>query len=249
MDTKQIIQSEAQRAEAIVCKYLGYRAGDLALADLNIRAIADVTEDFKRCVVLIQGLLDAEPTKQVARNMVSLVTALSELVRVPRMRQPLMRMWEIEQTISSGGFWFIRHAVVIFMSFLGVGFVDDQMNTLQQVISYTAGLLAFISLTLGLTHFKSPTQAFFIGVPVVLAGCVVVSILGNETLLMAFLLLLSIGLFLKSAFDVVSDRTHAGRATYEDDMPYLETSEGLFDDEGDPFLHNHAGLHPYAADD
>ncbi|RNF58544.1 hypothetical protein EFK68_04025 [Pseudomonas aeruginosa] len=103
----------------MIGKYLGFYAGDLVLAELNIMAIDDVSDDFKRCVQMIQDLLDASPSKQVARNMVNLVDALTDLVRVPRLRQPLMRMWEIEETISSGGFWFIRHAVVIFMAFLG----------------------------------------------------------------------------------------------------------------------------------
>ena len=250
MDTKRIIQAEAARAEALVSKYLGFYAGDLDLVDLNIMAIKDVSDDFKRCVQRIQDLIDAQPTRQVARNMVNLVDALAELVRVPRLRQPLMRMWEIEETISSGGFWFIRHATVILMTFLGIGFIDDEMNTLQLAISYAAGLIAFTSLALSLTHFKNPAQAFFIGVPVVLVTCSVVSTVGNETLVMAFLLVVSIGLFFKSMFDMFNEpREGSSAAGGEDYMPHMDTSEGLFEDEADPFLHNHAGFVPYAADD
>lgn len=252
MDTKRIIQTQAERAEALVCKYLGFYAGDLVLADLNIMAIKDVSHDFKRCVQMIQGLLDAKPSAHVARNMVYLVNALAALVRVPRMRQPLMRLWEIEETLSTGGFWFIRHAFVIIMVLLGVGFVDDVMNTQQQVISYAAGLIAFISLALSLTHFKNPAQALFFGVPVVFVGCVLVSTAGNETLMMFGLLLLSFGLFIKSVIGMFNERNGDRRAGYGEEvdyMPHLDTSEGLFDDEGDPFLVNHAGFIPYAADE
>ncbi|HCE7245690.1 TPA: hypothetical protein NHR53_002239 [Pseudomonas aeruginosa] len=249
MDTKRIIQAEAARAEALIGKYLGFYAGDLVLAELNIMAIDDVSDDFKRCVQMIQDLLDASPSKQVARNMVNLVDALTDLVRVPRLRQPLMRMWEIEETISSGGFWFIRHAVVIFLAFLGVCFVDDDMNTRQLVISYAAGLVGFISLALNLTHFKDPVRAFFIGIPVVLAGCVLVTAAGNETLMMFGLMLLSIGLFLKSVVGMFRDRNTGNGTPYEDELGLHNSSEGLFDDDADPFLHNHAGFVPYAADD
>lgn len=244
MDTKRIIQAEAARAEALIGKYLGFYAGDLVLTDLDIMAIGDVSDDFKRCVRMIQGLLDASPSKQVARNMVNLVNALNDLVQVPRLRQPLMRMWEIEETISSGGFWFIRHAVVIFLAFLGVCFVDDDMNIRQLVISYSAGLVSFISLAFSLTHFKKPVRAFFIGIPLVLAGCALVNAAGNETLMMLGLMLVSIGFFLKSVFVLFQDRKNANFVPGCHDL-----SEGLFDDDADPFLHNYAGFVPYAADD
>lgn len=252
MDTERIIRTQSLRAEAMVSNYLGFYAADLELADLNVMAIKDVSHDFKRCVQLIQGLLDAKPTVQVARNMVTLVDALADLVRVPRMRKPLMRLWEIESNLSSGGLWFIRHAVVIFMALLGVAFVDDVMNTHQMLISYAAGLIALTSLALGLTHFKNPTQTFLIGVPAVLVVCAAVSMVGNETLMMAVLMLISIGLFFKSMFDMFNQPRTAKSADYDEDdgyAPHLDTSESLFDHEGDPFLHNHAGLIPYAADD
>jgi hypothetical protein len=248
MDTKRIIRSEAARAEALVGKYLGFYAGDLVLAELNIMAIDDVSDDFKRCVQMIQDLTDASP-KQVARNMVNLVDALTDLVRVPRLRQPLMRMWEIEETISSGGFWFIRHAVVIFMAFLGVCFVDDDMNTHQLVISYAAGLVGFFSLAISLTHFKEPVRAFFIGVPLVLVGCALVTAAGNETLMMFGLLLLSFGLFLKSVVGMIQDRNNGSGTPYDDKSVNYDSSKELFEDDADPFLHNHAGFVPYAADD
>lgn len=234
MDTKRIIQAEAARAEALIGKYLGFYAGDLVLADLDVMAIEDVSDDFKRCVRMIQGLIDASPSKQVARNMVNLVDALSDLVQVPRLRQPLMRMWEIEETISNSGFWFVRHAAVIFLAFLGACFVDDDMNTQQMVISYSAGLVTFISLALSLTHFKEPARAFFTGIPMVLAGCALVNAAGNETLMMLGLMLLSIGIFLKSV--VVMFKAHKGGNAVQG---YRETSEGLFDEDAETFLHNH----------
>lgn len=254
MDAIRIIQREVARAEAMVGKYLGYYADECVLADINISAINDVSDDFKRCVQLIQDLSDARPTSQVARKMVALVDALAHLVQVPRLRQPLMRMWEIEETISTGGFWFIRHAFVIFMALMGVGFVGEDMNTIQKVVSYSAFLITFASLALTFTHFKNATRAFFIGMPVVLGASVAVSALGSGTLMMTFLMLLSFGVFIKSALERFTEYrqetgTGLAAASNADIYDQMELSEMNLEDIPNPFLYTHDGSYPYAVDD
>lgn len=259
MDFKQIIQAEAARAEALVCKYLGFYPGDLALAELNIAAVDDVSADFKRCVQMIQDLAEAAPSAKAARNMVNLVDALADLVQVPRLRQPLMAMWEIEETLSSGGFWFVRHALVILLAFLGIGFVGPEMSGLPLVISYAAVFTGYASLALALTHFKNPVAAFFVGFPIALVGGVGVMVMGSETLMMVALLLASLGMFVKSIVGMAMTRPTSERTINDDVALGREDGNKLFEDElhsydrfadeENAFLHNHAGFVPYAADE
>lgn len=249
MDFKHIIQAEAARAEALVCKYLGFYPGDLVLAELNIAAVDDVSADFKRCVQMIQDLADAAPSAKAARNMVNLVDALADLVQVPRLRQPLMAMWEIEETLSSGGFWFVRHALVILLAFLGIGFVGPEMSGLPLVISYAAVFTGYASLALGLTHFKNPVAAFFVGFPIALVGGVGVMVMGSETLMMVALLLASLGMFVKSIVGMAMSGSNQDHTFAKDAAFGRDETSSLFDDEENAFLHNHAGFIPYAADD
>ncbi|HBO2381613.1 TPA: hypothetical protein L4H13_006364 [Pseudomonas aeruginosa] len=90
MDFNRVIQAEADRAEALIAKYLGFYPGDLDLVELDVSSLEDVSVDFKRCVQMIQGLAEAAPSAIAAKNMVNLVDALADLVQVPRLRQPLM---------------------------------------------------------------------------------------------------------------------------------------------------------------
>lgn len=248
MDYKQIIQAETARAEALIGKYLGFYAGDLELAELNVMAIDDVSDDFKRCVQLIQDISGSAASHQTARNMINLVDSLADLVQVPRLRQPLMRMWEIEESLSSGGFSFVRHAFVIFLGFVGVLSVGEDMGTQQMVLTYAAGFVAFLSLALGLTHFKNPVSAFFIGIPVALVGCAAVQLIAGETLMMFALMCVSIGLLVKDVFEMVTRPSAAVvDRSLDDDFPTIKSLD--FEDEANPYLHNHANVHPYAADD
>ncbi|MCG8911045.1 hypothetical protein [Pseudomonas sp. DP-17] len=144
---------------------------------------------------------------------------------------------------------FVRHALVILLIFLGVGFVSPVMHGVPMAISYTALIAGYVSLALGLTHFKNSTAAFFIGCPLALVAGAGIIVLGNETLLMAALLLVSLGMFIKNAVTMVRSRTRPARHV-NNGIPFvLETDSNLFDDEGDPFMHNVAGTYPYAADD
>ena len=249
MDVNRVIQAEADRAEALIGKYLGFYPGDFELAELNVSSLEAVSVDFKRCVQMIQDLAGAAPSAMAARSMVILVDALADLVQVPRLRQPLMAMWEVEETLSSGGFWFVRHALVILLTFLGIGFVSPEMHGVPMAISYTALLTGYVSLALGLTHFKKPTAAFFIGFPIALLAGAAAMLLGTETLMMVALMLASLGMFIKSLVAMVMSRPDAARTTNYDSLLDQDAGPNLFDEEGDPFLHNHAGMHPYAADD
>ncbi len=148
MDVNRVIQAEADRAEALIGKYLGFYPGDFELAELNVSSLEAVSVDFKRCVQMIQDLAGAAPSAMAARSMVILVDALADLVQVPRLRQPLMAMWEVEETLSSGGFWFVRHALVILLTFLGIGFVSPEMHGVPMAISYAALLTGYVSLAL-----------------------------------------------------------------------------------------------------
>lgn len=249
MDFNRVIQAEADRAEALIAKYLGFYPGDLDLVELDVSSLEDVSVDFKRCVQMIQDLAEAAPSAIAAKNMVNLVDALADLVQVPRLRQPLMTLWEMEETLSSGGLWFVRHAVVLVLAFLGIGFVAPEMHGVPMAISYAALLTGYVSLALGLTHFKKPAAAFFIGFPLALVIGAAVMVMGNETLMMAALLLASIAMFIKSIVVMAMSRPDQARTFTDDDSFVPDTDSKLFDDEGDPFLHNHAGTYPYAADD
>ncbi|HGM7559348.1 hypothetical protein N5C93_30815 [Pseudomonas nitroreducens] len=250
MDFDRDIRAGANRAEALIGKYLGLRPGNLDLAELDISALDGVSADFKRCALMIQDLAAAPPSRIAAKKMMILVDALGELVKVPRLRQPLMAMWELEESLSTGaGLMFVRHALVILLIFLGVGFVSPVMHGVPMAISYTALIAGYVSLALGLTHFKNSTAAFFIGCPLALVAGAGIIVLGNETLLMAALLLVSLGMFIKNAVTMVRSRTRPARHV-NNGIPFvLETDSNLFDDEGDPFMHNVAGTYPYAADD
>lgn len=251
MDFNRVIQAGADRAEALIGKYLGFRPGNLDLAELDISSLKGVSKEFKRCVLMIQDLAEAQPSASAsaAKNMMILVNALGELVQVPRLRQPLMAMWEFEEYLSVGGLMFVRHALVLLLTFLGIGFVSPEMHGVPMAISFTALLTGYASLALGLTHFKNPTAAFFIGCPLALVAGAAVMVMGNETLLMAALLFASLGMFVKNIVTMVVSRPGLTRAV-DNDSPFApETDSILFDDEADPFLHNHAGMHPYAADD
>lgn len=137
---------------------------------------------------------------------------------------------------------------MILIALLGVCFVDDTMNTQQQVVSYSAGLISFVSLALSLTHFRNPTQAVLFGIPLVLIGCAMVLAAGNVTMMMLGLVFLSIGLFLKSVIDIFKGQAKSSGAAYSNDSVPV-TRELFEDDDADPFLHNHSGIVPYAADD
>ncbi|EMG2118736.1 hypothetical protein ACV344_33270 [Pseudomonas aeruginosa] len=258
MDFNRVIQAEADRAEALIAKYLGFYPGDLDLVELDVSSLEDVSVDFKRCVQMIQGLAEAAPSAIAAKNMVNLVDALADLVQVPRLRQPLMTLWEMEETLSSGGLWFVRHAVVIVLAFLGIGFVAPEMHGVPMAISYAALLTGYVSLALGLTHFKKPAAAFFVGFPFALVIGAALMVMANETLMMAALLLASIAMFIKSVVGMAMNRPDATQSftDYDDDMS-IENDRVIFPadaterfiEKSDPFLINRAGIVPYAADD
>lgn len=227
----------ADRAETLIGKYLGLRPGNLDLAELNIFALEGVSADFKRCALMIQDLAAAPPSRIAAKKIQ--VNALGELVKVPRLRQPLRAMWELEESLSTGGgIMFVRDALVILLTFLGVGFVSPLMHGVPMAISYTALIAGYASLALGLTHFKNPPAAFFIGRPLALVAGAGIMVLGNETLLMAALLLVSLGMFIKDAMTMVRSRTRLARHV-NNGVPFvLETDSNIFDDEADTFLYN-----------
>ncbi|AVX93275.1 hypothetical protein [Pseudomonas psychrophila] len=155
---KMIIEAEVKRAEALIERYMGLPPESIDLYNFNADALRKAPVDLGRAIsALRQVAAKNSPSQSDEAYAVNAVDLIAALTRGPQLPAPILKLWEVEESIrNAGGLWTLKHLVTIALGFAGV--LVGSTNSLSlgyEMFAYVALALIVGSGALHLTHSKN----------------------------------------------------------------------------------------------